>query len=186
MRKISLFVLSLFAIVSIAVADTTTTVTNRGNVITVKTLGDTSTDTKDLDIYQDYSTYPGKPGEVGRIVRFYDFDVMGGKASVSHKLLPVVKIKDNVVVRNGYVDVMTAVAPIATTTNGLLLNAADDVLATGTNLLNVSGAYRAIVPVGTAATILELTADRYLCFTNGPTAITSGKFMVVLDVEMAP
>lgn len=153
---------------------------------TGKVLADNVALDKDLTEYPDYSQYPGTVGQSGKIVRFYDFAVQGGAASTTINLLPAIKVKDNTVIRSGYVKVMTPIAPLATVTNSLGINSTVDLLASGTNLMNTADSFIAIVPVGTAATFKQATNDLYVTMSIGATAITNGKVMVVLDCEMAP
>jgi hypothetical protein len=153
---------------------------------TGKVLADNVALDKDLEVFQDYSDYPGTVGQVGKIVRFYDFASQGGAAGSTIKLLPAIKVKDNTVIRDGYIKVLTAIAPVATVTNSFGINSAVDLVATGTNLMNVADTFRAIVPVGTVATYVQATNDLYVTMTIGSTAITNGKVMVVLDCEVAP
>lgn len=153
---------------------------------TGKTLADNVTADKDLTVYSDYSVYPGTVGDSGKIVRFYDFAVDGGAASTTINLKPAIKLKDNTVIRDGYVKIMTPIAPVATVTNSLGINGTADLLASGTNLMHTADTFLAIIPVGTVATYVQTTNDLYVTMTVGGTAITNGKVMVVLDTELAP
>lgn len=169
----------------IARAEETTTITNRGQVIVIKLLDDVAADVKDLTVFQDHSIYATKPGEAGKIVRYYDFTTQGGAAGVTY-LLPKVAIPANAVIRDGYIKVLTAVTPFTeTTSNSLGIASAADVYAITTNGLLTTG-IKATVPVGTAATAVDLSAEGYLYQTRTGADITAGKYMVVLDYELAP
>lgn len=180
---IGMFAIVLCAFVS-ASAATTTTTTNRGEVIVVKTLGNVATDAADETDFQDWSLYSTKPGQPGTIVRWYDFAVQGGAVGTVY-LLPKVKIPDNALIRDGFIVVTTAIAPIVGATHSLSLESAADMKAAATNNLTATG-IKATVPVGTAGTSVQLTDDRYLTMTIADTAVTAGKFMVQLDYVMAP
>ena len=167
------------------VADTTTTVTNRGQVIIVKTLDNVATDVRDLNVYQDYSQYPTKPGDHGQIIRFYSFSTQGGAASSTINLLPAIPLADNMLIRGGYVSVMTAVAP-ADYTNSLEIQSTADLKASASNNFCQTG-IKAIVPVGTTATAIQMSSGTNLVrFIIPANTLTAGKFMVVLDVDMVP
>jgi hypothetical protein len=157
---------------------------NAATQSTGKVLTDNVALDKDLTVIRDYSIYPGTVGMAGKIVRFYDFDVQGGAVGTI-KLLPEVELKDNMVVRDGYIKVMTGILP-ATATNSISINSAADLLAAAGNSLPTANTFVATVPVGTVATFVQLSDDRYVTLTIADNAITNGKFMVVLDVEMAP
>jgi hypothetical protein len=183
--KLAISSLAIMLVAGVLVGAESTTVTNRGQVITVTTLSDTAANVKDADMYQDFSVYPSRIGMQGKIVRFYDYGLSGVGTNVA--LLPKVKIPDNVLIRNGYYQILEAAT--TQTTNNFRLNSASDILASGTNGLHAAAGNRiAIVPVGTAATSVQATADRYLTLevTTGSTSITNGRFMVVLDCELAP
>lgn len=190
MRKISIVaVLGLVLALGIysVIADTTTTVTNRGEVLSVKTLGNTATDAADLNVYQDKSSYPLAAGQAGRIVRFYDFDKQGGAAGTTINLVPAIPVKSGTIVKSGYIHVMEAIAPVATVTNSLTINSAGDLLASGTNVCGAAGLNVALIPdLATLADWKTCTADRYVTMTIGATPITAGKIMVVLDVDRQP
>lgn len=184
MKKLSILILALL-VAGFVYADTTTTVTNRGQVITVKTLGNAATDAANLDVFQDMSTYAAKPGQAGKIVRWYDFSKQGG-AMGTHKLLPEVAIPDNALIRNGYVFNVTAMTSATdnTATHAITLNTTGDIRAASTNL--VTTGISAVLPVGTAASAVQATAERYLSTVIATEAVTAGKFMVVLDYDLAP
>lgn len=191
MNKIA--IVSIFAIVlglGVAVYAATTTTNAAGVVSTRQTLADTSSDTKDLDVMQDLSTYPTKPGQAGKIVRFYSFDVQGSTVGKTVKLLPANPIKANTLVRGGYIKVLTAMTPAGgTITNSLELASTGDIKAAATNSFLTTGV-KTIVPGanGVQSAVIDTTAEGYVTMTTtaGGTAITAGKFMVVLDCEMAP
>lgn len=180
----SLVALVLFG-ASVMAADSVTTVTNRGQVITITTLTDKAANVKDGDMYQDFSIYPSRLGESGKIIRWYDYDKLGGTAGTI-KLLPAIPVPKGTVVRDGYIYTITALAPSVTSTNSIQLAAADDIIATCTNLA-VSTGLSAIVPVGTVATTKSVTTStNYVELVIETGTVTAGKFAVVLDCELAP
>lgn len=175
--------LALF-VCGIVIADTTTTVTNRNQVITIKTLDNVATDIKDADMYQDFSIYPERLGQSGKIIRFYDVGKCG-VSSTGATMLPAVPIKDNIMVRNGYYKVLVPTGVI--TTNNVLLNTASDIVASATNSIHAAeGTVAALVPVGTAGTSVQATAERLLKLAITDGTPTVGRIMVVLDCELAP
>lgn len=179
-------ILALVAIVGVlsVKADTTTTVTNRGQVITIKSLSNVATDIKDSDMYQDFSVYPQRLGQSGKIVRFFDVAACGASGT-NLTMLPAVAIPENILIRNGYYQVLTAMSPAST--NTIRLNATADILGSGTNgFENVAGTRAAIIPVGTAATAVQTTAARLLKFEVTTGTLTAGRFMVVMDCDYAP
>lgn len=186
MKKVLSAVFAIvLGLVALDVVQAATTVTNRGQVITVQKSTDTATDVRDLDVFQDMSVYPTRPGVPGKIVRWYDFDKLGGAVGTV-KLVPEVAIPDNVLVRDGYIRVVTAVASAdGASTNSITFESAGDIAAAATNLLATTGT-KATVPVGTAATAKLSTAERYLTTTIVGNPITAGKYMVVLDCELVP
>lgn len=184
MKRMLIGMLAMLAVPFVVVAATTTTVTNRGEVIVVKTLANVATDAAVVTDFQDYSVYATKPGEFGRIVRWYDFDVQGGAVGTVN-LLPKIAVPDNAVINDGMIVVVTAIAPVVAAKHSLSLNSAADMLAAATNGLTSTG-LKDVVPVGTAATSVQLTADRYLTMTIADKAVTAGKFMVQLDYYLAP
>lgn len=96
-----------------------------------------------------------------------------------------ITIPDNAVVWDGYVDVTTAFGATGTTaTVALYLNTANDILSETayTNTFNSAG-IKAIVPLGTAATAVKMTADRVLYLVVTGHAYTSGVATVVLEYD---
>lgn len=182
MRKFSVMGMLAALVISgmVAITFAATEVTDQ------TTLEDNASSGADSTVFQDYSDYPGTVGKSGKIVRFYDFAKHGGAASSTIYLYPKIKIKDNTVIRDGYIKVMTAVAPLTGPTNSIQINTTSDLLTAGTNLLNTADAFVAINPVGTVASYVQATNDLYVTLATGGIAITNGKFMVVLDCEMAP
>ena len=180
----ALLAVMLAVSVNLWAADTTTTVTNRGQVITVKKLTDVATDVRNLDVYQDTSKYATKAGEQGTIVRWYDFDAQGGTAT-AHKLLPEVAIPHGATVMNVYIKVLTAVAPIVGSTQAVHVEGGNDVVTAATNALTTAGMVLGIPDYATVAHSIHVTEDRYAQVTFGA-AVTAGKFMVVMDYILMP
>lgn len=172
-------VIVAFCMVSSSFAATQTT----GNTLASNVVNET-----DLTIFPDYSDYPGAPGQVGRIVRFYDYAVCGGASNTTINLIPANAIKNNTVIRHGYIKIMRALVGTSAVpvTNSIGINSTNDILALGTNIMYDADTFRAITPTGAASTFVQLTNDLRLTYTTGNTATTNGRFMVVLDVEMAP
>jgi hypothetical protein len=120
---------------------------------------------------------------VGSIVAIYDFSVLGGAVGT-------VNLKDldgndavlpkGAVVRDGFIRILTACASTGGTgTIALTANSAADLKA-AVDADTLSGNV-AIIPVGTAATAITLTADRTLTCTIATAALTAGKFELHVD-----
>lgn len=166
-------------------ADTTTTVTNRGEVITVKKLTDVAADVTDLTVYQNVDTVAKGPGQIGTIVRYYDYAVLGGAVG-AHKLLPAKVLPDNAVILGGFVKVLTAVEPVVGCTQSLWVESAADLVAAATNKFTSTG-FVSVVPAMTGASAVQVDGtDSYVTFTVAGTAATAGKFLVVLQYTVAP
>ncbi len=110
----------------------------------------------------------------------YDFAARGGAVSVIE--LTGDDIPDNAIVWDGCVDVLTAFAG-AGATAALHINAANDlVTATAFDAPPWSSAtVQAIVPVGTVATCIKLTAFRHPTLTITGAPLTAGKFNLFLQ-----
>lgn len=175
-RVLTGLVLSGIAVISLAA----TRVTDQ------TTLEDNASSGADLTIFQDYSQYPGTVGQVGKIVRFFDFEGCGSVATGTVNLLPKIKVKDNILIRNGYIkemDLQRGSDACANVTNSIGLNTLVDLKAAATNTAGML----AIIPVGTASTSVQCTNDAYVTATFAANStMTNGRFMVVLDCEMAP
>lgn len=173
-------------------AQTTTTVTNRGQVIINRLLTGVATDVKDGDMYQDFSIYPTRLGQQGKIVRFYDATnaLQGKVGGTTYQLLPAVAIPAYTLIRGGYIDCMVAFtkADGSTVTNSIGIASATDIMAARTNAFLSTG-IKPIVPTDGAATnSIHLATNSYAYITVSGTGSsnTTGKIMVVLDCEMAP
>jgi hypothetical protein len=184
MKNMLKIMIGCFVVLMVAsFADAQTTVTNRGQVISIQTLADTADAVANTNLYQDSSIYPSRLGEAGKIIRFYDSTECGVGTNVN--LLPAIKIPDNTLIRNGYYQVMTAGALLST--NALWLNTAADILASGSNSMHTAAGGRfAIVPVGTAGTAVQASGAQYLKASITGVTPTNLVYMVVLDVELAP
>lgn len=177
----------LLGYLAVAIADTTTTVTNRGQVITVKTLDNVATDEQDLDVYQDTSTYATKVGEVGTIVRWYDFGTMGSLEGRYH-MKPEVPVPDNALIFDGFIDTITAFDSLGhNTTNKFSLITSGDLYAGATNAFFATG-LDAIVPViGTKSTYIQTTsATNFVDIEVIGETNYAGKCMVILRYIQAP
>lgn len=184
MKKLMILaVLMSFAVAYVSLAETTTTVTNRNQVIQIKTYDNMVTDTKNLDIYQDTSKYATKVGEEGTIVRWYDFDKMGGTAS-SYKLVPEVVVPHGAIITDGRVLTLTKMTP-TTSTNSVGVMTATDIVASSTNFTYGTG-LTATVPTGAVATDIAMTSNSYARIYSTGSAITAGKIMLVLKYIQGP
>ena len=100
-----------------------------------------------------------------------------------------ITIPDNAVVWDGYIDVTTGLSSTGVTaTIALELNGSADILAavayTNASGLNAAG-LKAVIPVGTAATGVKMTADRTLNIVVAEHAgFTQGVASVVLEYDL--
>lgn len=106
----------------------------------------------------------------------YDYDVHGG--AIGTITLPL-DLPDNAIVHDGLIDVVTAPTSDGSATIALGLNTTTD-LKTATAIASYSGIV-AMIPVGTAATAVKLTADRSLQLTIGAAALTAGKLNIFMN-----
>jgi len=116
----------------------------------------------------------------------YDFATQGGavgainlleKLSDSNSL---VKIPDNAIIKLAILDILTAMS--STGDNGTIAIASEgagDLLAT-VDADTLSG-ISAGVPVGTAATMIKMTAERTLIMTVATNALLTGKFDLLVE-----
>lgn len=175
-----LLVLGIAAFVTgvVLATDSTTTVTNElGQVIQVKTLSDVSTDLAKTNTYQDFSVYATRPGQKGTIVRWYDTSMGISATATNITLQPAVVIPKGAIINNGFVHTLQEFGSVEVT-NSIQLNVGSDILAASTNFATTG--ISAVIPVGTAGTAVQATADRYLILKHTG-AITKGKLMIVLD-----
>lgn len=175
-KLLAVLAVAVFAAGSVVFADVVTN--SAGDVIEVVTLG-SATNALDTSVIQDQSVYPTRVGEQGSIVRWYDFANNGGTAGAEIVLDPPIVIPSNTVVEWGYIQALTAFTP-STNTISLGLNTAVDLLAATTNLGVASK--RALIPVGTVATMVQAT--NAVTVRLKPTGtITAGKAAVILKVS---
>lgn len=114
---------------------------------------------------------------VGGIAKVqYDFAENGG--AVGAILLDLV-LPDNAVIWDGFFDVVTAPTSGGSATIALGLNTATDLKA-ATAIASYTGIV-ALVPVGTAAAAVKLTAERQLTLTIATAALTAGKINIFLN-----
>lgn len=111
----------------------------------------------------------------------YDFAVDGG--AVGSITLRSVdgqgnEVPNGSVIEMGYIDVLTACLS-ATGTMALASEAAADILA-ATAQAGLTLGRKSVIPVGTGATAVKMTAKRSLVLTIATAAFTAGKFRVVL------
>lgn len=146
---------------------------------------------RDTTVQEDQSKLPDQDNRVGYMSFLYNVADHGGTGTVA--IGPA--LGDNVAIRGGFAQVVTAVTP-ATATNSLGVLNASDLLATGTTLqstglkaLNQASASY-VIAAGTATnTILSLKApietssasNQVNVTWTGATA-TQGVFLVVLDL----
>ncbi len=100
----------------------------------------------------------------------YDFAFHGG--AIGAILLPLA-LPANAIIFDGVIDVVTAPTSGGSATIALGFNTATDMKA-ATAIASYTGLV-ALVPVGTAATAVKLTADRQLTLTVATAALTAGK-----------
>jgi hypothetical protein len=120
---------------------------------------------------------------VGSMVAVYDFSVLGGAVgSVTLKDLDGndAVLPKGAIIKNGFLRVLTAAASAGGSgTIAFGANTTTD-LKTATDADTLSGIV-AIIPVGTAATAVALTADRNLQATIATEALTAGKIELHVD-----
>lgn len=108
--------------------------------------------------------------ELGGTVKCtYDYDVHGGAVGAIE--LPL-DLPDNAIIWTGVADVVTAPTSGGSATIALGVNTATDLKA-ATAIASWTGLV-ALVPVGSAATAVKLTADRTLTLTIATAALTAG------------
>lgn len=113
---------------------------------------------------------------------FYDFAVDGGGTGLPQTI--VLRSNDGVipngsVITGGYVNVVTSCLS-ATGTMALTVQAANDIV-TAVGQANWAAAVRSIIPAGTGATSILLTADQSPSLVIATAAFTAGKFTLVLE-----
>lgn len=119
--------------------------------------------------------------EVGGIVKVtYDFLWHGG--AIGAISLPL-KLPNKAIITDGYADVLVAPTSGGAATVALGLNTATDLKA-ATAIASWTGIV-ALVPVGTAATAVKLTAERTLTLTVATAALTAGKINFFLDYRLS-
>lgn len=106
------------------------------------------------------------------------YDTVKYSGAVGTLLLPVT-LPIGTIITGGFVDVDTALTSGGLATVALGLNTNVDLLA-ATAIASFTGILP-IIPVGTAATMVKLTADRQLRMTIATAALTGGKFDLYLD-----
>lgn len=127
------------------------------------------------------------------LVAKYSYAVQGGSTAADISLLTdlkdprsYAKLPDNAVIRNVWIDVLTAPDSGATTaTLRLTAQSAGDLLAATTELA-FNPTFQQGIPAGTTTTFIKLSADRTIKLRVGPLdtgsrPLTSGKFNVYID-----
>lgn len=187
MRKFLIGLSAVALFVSLAVAETTTTVTNRGQVIIVKTLDNVATDVRDLDVIQDTSTYASKVGERGTIVRWYDYGRFPNTEARRH-MKPEIPLPDNALIQWGFLDTVTAFdSANHISTNKISFLTSGDIFAGATNTLFATGTDETVPVVETDTTWIQSTsATNYLDIESIGETNTAGKVMVVLEYILVP
>jgi len=99
-----------------------------------------------------------------------------------------VTLPDNAIVKGGYLDISTGISGTGVlSTVALELNGSADILAavtvTNASGLNAAGIH-AIIPVGTAATSVKMTAERTLNIVVGVEPCNAGVGTVVLEYDV--
>ena len=158
----------------------------------------------DTSVVQDQSKLPDQDNRQGYFFALYDVAVHGGSVGTIElgDAFP-----DNVLVKGGYIQVITPIAP-ATSTGSVSLASADDLLTTGTSLqsagliavtpgkwvvattttnamynLTASNAVVNSVTLSQNAGILTANATNTVKFAITGSAATQGVFAVLLDLE---
>jgi len=125
--------------------------------------------------------------QLNAVKGLYDFAVQGGAVStinlddVNNEFGTTgnVVVPNNSVVWSGVIDTITQGATSASGTFSIGLNTTTDLKA-ATAAASITGLV-ALVPVGTAATAVKMTADRTLTTSIATGAVTAGKFNVYLQ-----
>lgn len=120
----------------------------------------------------------------------YDFSVQGGAVGSVNLLEDltdansIIKLPDNAIIKFGLVDILTAMASGGGAgTIALDSESAGDLLA-AVDADTLSGLVAGI-PVGSAATMLKMTAERTLTATIGTEDLTAGKFDQYIEYWLA-
>ena len=112
----------------------------------------------------------------------YDFSVSGGAAgaiSLLNEDGEAVKLPDNAIITNAFIDVITQPTSSGTPTVSVGAVAADDLLG-ATALASFTGLIDG-VPDNTAANMIKLSAEQTLDMTITGPDLTAGKFFVLVD-----
>jgi hypothetical protein len=124
--------------------------------------------------------------KVGVLIAKYDFAKMGGAVgNISlvedlTSLTSLAKLPANAVIKQVTIDILTAMTSTGGTgTIALKAQSAGDLLA-AVDADTISGLV-AGVPVGTAATMIKLTAERTIIASVAVAALLTGKFNVVIE-----
>lgn len=121
----------------------------------------------------------GVNGNTFKLVATAIFDATGGKATGAYLL--GVTIPDNGIITRGIGDIITAfVSTGGTGTIKLGSEDQDDDLLAAVDADTLSGIFE-LIPVGTAATMIKMTAARELKLTVGTAALTSGKAVFFVE-----
>lgn len=135
---------------------------------------------------------PGGAGDQLKIVKnvvrgTYDFSVLGG-AIGTVKLLDqagvIIPIPNKAIITDVYIDVVTGMTSTGGTgTIAIGLNSTGDLLAAvdADTLSNIVAG----IPIGTAATMVKATADRYLTATIATATLTAGKIEVFAEYVLS-
>lgn len=117
----------------------------------------------------------------------YSFAVSGGAVGVINLLDAdgkSITLPSKAIITGGYIDIITAMASSGGTgTIALGANSGVDLKA-AVDADTLSGIV-AIIPVGSAATAVKLTADRVLIATVAVEALTAGKFNLFLEYVLS-
>ena len=121
----------------------------------------------------------GVNGNTFKLVATAIFDATGGKATGAYAL--GVTIPDNGIIAKGFGDIITAfVSTGGTGTIKLGSEDQDDDLLAAVDADTLAGIFD-LIPVGTVATMIKMTAARELVLTVGTAALTSGKAVFFVE-----
>lgn len=122
-----------------------------------------------------------------RAICQYSFAIQGGATTtVNLKQLDGVSnctLPTKAIIWDGLIDTVTAITSVGSPTIAIGANTTTD-LKGATASASYSGV-TAIVPVGTAATAVKLTAERTITATIAASAVSAGKFRVFLDYVLS-
>lgn len=151
---------------------------------------------KDVENMLNLSATAGPKVELGTLITkkkvqvlkaTYSYAVQGGASTASINLLDTdgkaAKLPDNAVVKQVLIDVLTAPTSDGSATIALTAQSAGDLKA-ATAIASITGLV-AGVPVGSAATMIKLTAERTVQMSVAVAPLTAGKFNVFIEYYLS-